>query len=101
MCAFQLDIYKIVYRVIEIAEECSVNRSLLTFPQAPGGPHAVVATRVQNLQEMLQVCRLVMVCRWEMAWVKTEYTYRQTGEILTLRNNDSAAKKFSFPNVLV
>lgn len=36
-----------------------------------------------------------------MAWVKTEYTYRQTGEILTLRNNDSAAKKFSFPNVLV
>lgn len=63
MCAFQLDIYKIVYRVIEIAEECSVNRSLLTFPQAPGGPHAVVATRVQNLQEMLQVCRLVMVCR--------------------------------------
>lgn len=39
-----------------------------------------------------------------MVWVKTECMYpsfRQTGDILMLRNNDSAAKKFSSPNVLV
>lgn len=61
-CVFQLDVYEIVYCVIEIAEECSVNHSLLTFHQAPGGPHALVAKRVQDLQEMLRVCWLVTVC---------------------------------------
>ena len=40
-----LDLYKIVYCVIEIVEECSVNCSLI-FHQAPGGPHAFVATCV-------------------------------------------------------
>lgn len=48
---FQLVIYGIVYRVIEIAKECSVKRSLLTFHQAPGEPRALLATHVQDLQE--------------------------------------------------